>query len=105
MKKARAKTSRTLRRQWLTGILLQRGQWTVVQVADTLGVSKATCQRDLDLLADLFVVDAVKDPRHSQRSYYHMPVAFKPSLKSAKALKLPRGKRAPRSGKTRRKSA
>lgn len=72
--------SRALRRQWMTGILLQRGSWTVAQLADTLCVSKATCQRDLDLLAGLFIVNIEKDPHHQQRSRYYMPVAFKPNL-------------------------
>ncbi len=76
----RSKASRALRRQWLTGILLQRGPWTVAQLAETLGVSKATSQRDLALLGDLFDIRMTVDPHHLQRSYYRMIVAFKPTI-------------------------
>lgn len=80
-KMQRARLSRALRRQWLTGTLLQRrGFWTVAQIADALGVSKATCQRDLDLLAELFEVRVAKDPHHRQRSRYRMIGSFKPTL-------------------------
>ena len=72
--------SKALRRQWLTGILLQRGFWTVAQLADTLGVSKATCQRDLGLLGDLFHVRMEQDPLHSQRARYRMIGTFKPTF-------------------------
>ena len=90
----RERLSRALRRQWLTGALLQRKLWTVAQLADVLGVSKATCQRDLDLLAELFVVRTVKDPRHRQRSCYRMDVAFKPTIGAFKPLfKLRRAKK------------
>lgn len=87
----RERLSRALRRQWLTGALLQRGFWTVAQLADVLGVSKATCQRDLDLLVELFVVRTVSDPHHRQRSCYHMPVAFKPTLGAARSFFARRG--------------
>ena len=80
--------SKALRRQWLTGILLQRGLWTVAQLADTLGVSKATCQRDLDLLGDLFYVRMEHDPRHSQRARYRMIGSFKPTLGAFPLRKL-----------------
>lgn len=74
----RERLSRALRRQWQTGLLLQRKLWTVAQLATALGVSKATCQRDLDLLAELFVVQVTRDPSHSQRSRYHMRGMFRP---------------------------
>ncbi|HSX22571.1 MAG TPA: DeoR family transcriptional regulator [Gaiellaceae bacterium] len=77
----RERLSRALRRQWLTGTLLQRrGSWTVAQLADALGVSKATCQRDLDLLAELFHVRTSKDPDHRQRTRYRMVGSFRPTL-------------------------
>jgi hypothetical protein len=86
----RDKGSRALRRQWLTGILLQRGLWTVAQIAETLCVSKATCQRDLYLLADLFHVREVIDPRHSQRTCYQMIGTFKPTIGAFPMRKLKR---------------
>ena len=89
----RDKGSRALRRQWLTGILLQRGLWTVAQIAKTLGVSKATCQRDLYLLADLFNVREVIDPRHSQRTHYQMIGTFKPTIGAFPMRELKRSKR------------
>jgi predicted DNA-binding transcriptional regulator YafY len=67
-------------------MLLQRKLWSVVDLARALGVSKATCQRDLDLLADLFAVQVTSDPFQRQRSYYRMVGAFKPrSLTRASA--------------------
>jgi len=88
----RDKAGRALRRQWLTGILLQRGYWTVAQLAETLGVSKATAQRDLNMLADLFRVREVIDPRHSQRSCYRMIGAFKPTIGAFPMRDLKRAK-------------
>jgi len=79
-KAVRERLSRALRRQWLTGALLQRDFWTVAQLADALGVSKATCQRDLDLLAELFDVRTAEDPHHRQRTRYRMVGAFRPTL-------------------------
>ena len=73
----RDRLSRALRRQWRAGILLQRRSWSITALARTLGVSKATCQRDVDLLADLFAVQVASDPFHRQRSYYRMVGAFK----------------------------
>jgi predicted DNA-binding transcriptional regulator YafY len=52
----------------------------VAQLAETLGVSKATCQRDLDLLGDLFHVRMEDDPHHSQRARYRMIGTFKPTI-------------------------
>lgn len=88
------KGPRALRRQWLTGILLQRGAWTVAQIAETLGVSKATCQRDLDLLADLFDVRVTGDPGHLQRAYYRMVGTFKPTIGAFPFRQLPKVARA-----------
>jgi hypothetical protein len=85
----KGKGPRALRRQWLTGILLQRGSWTVAQIAETLGVSKATCQRDLDLLADLFDVQVTGDLNHRQRAHYRMIGTFKPTI-SAFPLRMRR---------------
>lgn len=73
----RERLSRALRRQWRAGILLQRRSWSIVTLARALGVSKATCQRDVNLLADLFAVQVTSDPFHRQRSYYRMIGAFK----------------------------
>ena len=95
----RERLSRALRRQWLTGALLQRKLWTVAQLADVLGVSKMTCQRDLDLLAELFVVRTVKDPRHRQRSCYRMDVAFKPTVGAFKPIQVFLKSRRPRAAK------
>lgn len=74
------KSSCAMRRQWLTGILLQRGPWTVAQLAEWLGVSKATSQRDLYVLADLFDIHETIDPRHNQRTCYRLLAAFKPTI-------------------------
>ena len=88
----RDKGTRALRRQWLTGILLQRGLWTVAQLAVTLGVSKATSQRDLNLLADLFHVREVIGRRHSQRAWYQMIGTFKPTIGAFPMRDLKRAK-------------
>jgi predicted DNA-binding transcriptional regulator YafY len=64
------------------GILLRHWS-TVAQLAIALGVSKATAQRDLDLLSDLFVVSTRVDRRkHNQRRYYRMPGRFVPRARS-----------------------
>lgn len=89
----RDKTSRALRRQWLTGILLQRGPWTVAQLAEWLGVSKATSQRDLYVLADLFDIHETIDPRHNQRTCYRMLAAFKPTIGAFPTRELRHAKR------------
>ena len=88
----RERLSRALRRQWLTGALLQRKLWTIAQLADVLGVSKATCQRDLYLLADLFHVREVIGRRHSQRTHYQMIGTFKPTIGAFPMRTLKRGK-------------
>lgn len=64
----------------------------MAQLADTLDVSKATCQRDLDLLAELFIVRTAKDPHHRQRSCYRMVGTFKPNLTFEPLLKRRRVK-------------
>lgn len=80
--KPRAPFSLALRRQWRMGILLRRWR-TIAQLAETLDVSKATAQRDLDLLSDLFVVSTRVDRRkHRQRRYYRMPGCFVPRARS-----------------------
>jgi hypothetical protein len=63
--KPRTALSVSLRRQWRMGILLRHWS-TAAQLAEALGVSKATAQRDLDLLSDLFVVSARVSERNDQ---------------------------------------
>ena len=87
------KSSCAMRRQWLTGILLQRGPWTVAQLAEWLGVSKATSQRDLFILADLFDMREDVDPVHSQRVCYRMIGTFKPTIGAFPMRELKRSKR------------
>lgn len=72
----RPDSSKTIRRQWAVGMLLQKEPWTVARLAKAFKVSKATMQRDIDLLRSLFKVSVKRDKRHSQRVLYQMRGRF-----------------------------
>ena len=57
-------------------MLLQRHTWSCAGLAAKLGISKATAQRDLDILRRLFVVTARTHRRHAQRLLYQMRGRF-----------------------------
>lgn len=68
--------SMALRRQWAIGIMIQSHAWSVAGLARAFGVSKATIQRDIDLLRGLFKISVLDDPQHSQRVRYRMRGRF-----------------------------
>ena len=72
----RASLSRALFRQWRMGMLLQKQAWTCTDLATKVGVSKATAQRDLDILRRLFVITTHADRGHMQRVLYQMRGRF-----------------------------
>lgn len=72
----RPDAAKSLRRQWAVGMFLQKQWWTVAGLAKAFAVSKATMQRDVDLLRGLFKVSAKTDRRHSQRTLYRMRGRF-----------------------------
>ena len=74
--KPRPSLSRALFRQWRMGMLLQARAWTCADLAAELGVSKATAQRDLDILRRLFAITTHTDHGHLQRVLYRMRGRF-----------------------------
>jgi predicted DNA-binding transcriptional regulator YafY len=75
-KRRRPSASRTLRRQWAIGIFLQQHAWTTFGIAKAFKISKATAQRDIDLLRGLFKIKVTRDRGHSQRILYQMQGRF-----------------------------
>jgi predicted DNA-binding transcriptional regulator YafY len=57
-------------------MFLQKQYWTVAGIAKAFKISKATAQRDIDLLRSLFKISVRRDPRHSQRVRYRMSGRF-----------------------------
>lgn len=58
------------------GMLLQEQARTCADLAAELGVSKATAQRDLDILRRLFAITTHTDRGHLQRVLYRMRGRF-----------------------------
>lgn len=75
-RKPRPSLSRALYRQWQMGMLLQDQAWTCADLAAELGISKATAQRDLDILRRLFAITTRTDRGHLQRVFYRMRGRF-----------------------------
>lgn len=85
MKTKRSRKHAALYRQWELGLLVQQRFWEVAELATVLRVSKATVQRDLEILADLFAFYPVQvDPQHRQRLRYRMRKGFQPRRRTAK---------------------
>jgi predicted DNA-binding transcriptional regulator YafY len=57
-------------------MFLQKRAWTVYGIAAAFKVSKATAQRDIDILRGLFKISVLPDPRHSQKVWYRMRGRF-----------------------------
>lgn len=74
--KSRPSLSRALFRQWRMGMLLQKQAWTCADLAAELGISKATAQRDLDILRRLFAITTHTGRGHLQRVFYRMRGRF-----------------------------
>jgi len=58
------------------GLLLQKRARTCAGLAVELGVSKATAQRDLDILRRLFAITTHTNRGHLQRVFYRMRGRF-----------------------------
>lgn len=61
-----------LLRRWTMLQLLHDDWWTVLELAEELGVSKATIQRDLAELREIVDVREEDSPDHAQMRLYHI---------------------------------
>jgi len=60
----------TVRRQWRILIALAKNPRTIGSLARQHGVSKATAQRDVSVLASVFQVRSLPSAGHKQRRMY-----------------------------------
>lgn len=65
-------------RQWRVLVSLCAKPQTVYNLAADFDVSKATAQRDIDTLAEVFVVERWQDPEHKQRRMYSARMEARP---------------------------
>ena len=59
-----------LSRQWRILLSLVEQPRSAASLARQFGVSKATAQRDIDTLAEVFAVRELPSPKHMQRRLY-----------------------------------